>query len=417
MPEAAQTGGTGYELLHDAFRSFDQAAESLEASYRALTERMDRLDLELAASNEALREQLKENEEIKAHLAAILESLSTGVLVTGLGGVIIRTNQAAERLLGVERTQILGQELRNLLAQLRLDIETYPVVSPVGTPLAVSRTVLKSADGQTAGDMFLLHDVSIVRRLEQQVQRRDRLAGMGQMVGRIAHEIRNPLGSVELFASMLRQDLANDPARRRYAEHISVAVQAMDRLLANLLVYAKPDCSRAEWHRAKPIVQQALTLAAHELVRAQVETAVAVDDDLELWCDAGQLQQALLNLFLNAAQAMPTGGRLSITVAPQPSGDGRSWMRIEVSDTGVGIDTASLSRVFDPFFTTREEGTGLGLAIVHGIVEAHQGQITIDTETGRGTTVTLSLPAGPPPAVGTASGHAALRRDDEEEDA
>jgi len=331
MPEGIQASNMGLDLLHDAFRSFDQAAESLQESYRALTARVAQLDLELAATNEALREQLKENEDIKAHLAAILESLATGVLVTGPGDIIIRANQAAEQLLGVARQDMIGQVLWSLLAALKLDIETYPVMSPLGAPLAVSRTVLKNAEGATTGDILLLHDVSIVRRLEQQVQRRDRLAGMGEMVGRIAHEIRNPLGSVELFASMLRRDLANDPVRRRYAEHISVAVQSMDRLLANLLAYAKPDCSRTQGHAVEPVVRQALTLAAHEIERAGIQTEIAIEERLELWCDPGQLQQALLNLFLNAAQAMPTGGRLSVNAARQsPKSDGPGHIQITV---------------------------------------------------------------------------------------
>jgi two-component system, sensor histidine kinase FlrB len=397
MPQP-MTDGHNFEILHDAFRSFDHAAGTLQEAYRMLMSRVERLDLELAASNEALRVNLKDNEEIKAHLTAILESLTTGVIVAGAGGVIIRCNQAAESLLGVTREQMLGHLLKQFLDEKHLTTGCYPIVSPTGALLAILRTVLRDATGRPAGDLILLQDISDVRRLEERVQRRDRLAAMGEMVGRIAHEIRNPLGSIELFASMLRKDLAHDPARRQYAEHISVAVQAMDRLLANLLTYTKPDCSQADQHALRPLVEEVLMLAAHEIAKRHIEAALHVAASADaIWCDAGQLKQALLNVCVNAAQAMPTGGMLTIDVSrevlDQPEMNELAPIRISVSDTGPGINPTHVSRVFDPFFTTKDEGTGLGLAIVHAIVEAHHGRVEIETQVGRGSTFTIVLPA------------------------
>jgi signal transduction histidine kinase len=392
------TDGHNFEILHDAFRSFDQAAGSLQEAYRMLMARVERLDLELAASNEALRVNLKDNEDIKAHLTAILESLTTGVIVAGVDGVIIRCNQAAESLLGVSRDQMLGHFLKQFLDEKHLTTGCYPIVSPTGALLAILRTVLRDASGHPAGNLILLQDISDVRRLEERVQRRDRLAAMGEMVGRIAHEIRNPLGSVELFASMLRKDLADDPARRQYAEHISVAVKAMDRLLANLLTYTKPDCSQAGRHALRPLLEEVLMLAAHEISRRGIDATLDIATSADsVWCDAGQLKQALLNVCVNAAQAMPTGGRLTLDARRECNGESGTGepgpLRISVSDTGSGIDSAHVSRVFDPFFTTRDEGTGLGLAIVHAIVEAHHGRVEIETQAGRGSTFTFVLPA------------------------
>jgi len=392
------TDGPNFEILHDAFRSFDQAAGTLQEAYRMLMSRVERLDLELAASNEALRVNLKDNEEIKAHLTAILESLTAGVIVAGVGGVIIRCNQAAESLLGLTRDQMLGHLLKQFLDEKHLTTGCYPIVSPTGALLAILRTVLRDATGRPAGDLILLQDISDVRRLEERVQRRDRLAAMGEMVGRIAHEIRNPLGSVELFASMLRKDLAHDPARRQYAEHISVAVQAMDRLLANLLTYTKPDCSQAARHALRPLLEEVLMLAAHEIARRHIDATLCIAASAHsVWCDAGQLKQALLNVCVNGAQAMPIGGRLTIEagreVDCQSVSAEHAPIRISVSDTGPGIDPTHVSRVFDPFFTTKDEGTGLGLAIVHAIVEAHHGRVEIETQAGRGSTFTIVLPA------------------------
>jgi signal transduction histidine kinase len=146
------------------------------------------------------------------------------------------------------------------------------------------------------------------------------------------------------------------------------------------------------------LLEEVLMLAAHEIAKRHIDATLHIAASTHsIWCDAGQLKQALLNVCVNAAQAMPTGGRLRIDVSRevrcQPAMNEPAPIRISVSDTGPGIDPTHVSRVFDPFFTTRDEGTGLGLAIVHAIVEAHHGRVEIETQVGRGSTFTIVLPA------------------------
>lgn len=400
--------GAQLALLQNAFQLFDQAAGSLEESYRGLTIRVHQLDLELAARNEELQRNLQEKEDIRRHLAAILESLATGVIVSNERGEIIQANGAAERLLGMTSAELLGQDLVQCLRAMGLGNPDQPFAAPNGIPLAFSRSELQQSDGSVRGSIALLHDVSEVRRLEERLQRRDRLAAMGEMVGRIAHEIRNPLGSVELFASMLRQDLADAPEHRQYAEHISVAVQAMDRLLCNLLAYTKPRRPRLEWQAPQMLIGDTLAMAEHALRRHRISVKRHIDPAISrLQCDAGQLKQVLLNLVLNAVQAMPDGGALTVTVSSEHDSDtGRSRVRLAVADSGMGIDPALLSRIFDPFFTTRDEGTGLGLAIVHAIVDAHNGRVEVESAPGKGSVFTVILPGAEPRSVVT--GHSSI---------
>lgn len=385
---------TESDLLQEAFRSFDDAAATLQQSYQTLTSRLEELDVELADRNEALRQNLCANEQLRDHLTAIVESLSTGLLVMDEAGTITRCNQAGTQLLGLAHEQIIGRSLAACLKEARLDGDVYPLTTRQGAAVSLSQRALRTSDGRDAGSLTLIQDVTAVRELEDRLQRRNRLAAMGEMVGRIAHEIRNPLGSIELFASMLRRDLNEAPGLRGYAEHISSSVHMMNRLLTNLLLYTKPDCSHAKWHETEALMLDALTLAAHAVAGARVDIRLEVNPDAaRIWCDAGQLKQVLLNLILNSIHAMPDGGTLTLSARVTASlVSGGAGLCLSVSDTGIGIPAEQRSRIFDPFFTTRDEGTGLGLAIVHAIVEGHRGRIDVDSVEGRGTTFTIALP-------------------------
>jgi len=388
---------TNNDLLTRAFRDFDQAATVLQQSYDALTTRLQQMDLELAQTNASLREHLRETEEMRAHVTAVLESLDTGVIVADSQDVVVRCNHSTEQLLGVPQAQLRGRQASALLAEIRKDHGEYPLVLPSGVTIALSQTDLTDESGNLIGKLVLIHDVTRIRQLEDRLQRRNRLEAMGQMVGSIAHEIRNPLGSVELFASMLRKDLRDQPQLRSYAEHISMAVQSMDQLLSNLLVYTRPDCSRLGWHDTEVLIREVLTLASHAIppdtvdVRCQMHPLVP-----QLWCDGPKMKQVLLNLVLNAVQAMPKGGTLTLTACPSPPEIQEvPAVHITVSDTGTGIPAELQSRVFDPFFTTKDQGTGLGLAIVHALVEAHHGRIDVESRPGHGTSFVITLPRGP----------------------
>ena len=388
---------TNNDLLTRAFRDFDQAATVLQQSYDALTTRLQQMDLELAQTNASLREHLRETEEMRAHVTAVLESLDTGVIVADSQDVVVRCNHSTEQLLGVPQAQLRGRQASAVLAEIRKDHGEYPLVLPSGVTIALSQTDLTDESGNLIGKLVLIHDVTRIRQLEDRLQRRNRLEAMGQMVGSIAHEIRNPLGSVELFASMLRKDLRDQPQLRSYAEHISMAVQSMDQLLSNLLVYTRPDCSRLGWHDTEVLIREVLTLASHAIPPDTVEVRCQVHQLVpKLWCDGPKMKQVLLNLVLNAVQAMPKGGTLTLTACPSPPEIQEvPAVHITVSDTGTGIPAELQSRVFDPFFTTKDQGTGLGLAIVHALVEAHHGRIDVESRPAHGTSFVITLPRGP----------------------
>ena len=381
------------DVLQTAFQSFDQAARTLQQSYGALTARVEHMDLELAQSNDALRRQLRENEAMRTHLDGILESLSTGILVLDDAGIVTRSNEPAAEALGITAAELCGRHAIAILEAVGLSLCDRP--QRIGQAVVtITQTPLKTNSGCRSGSLVLIQDVTRLCQLEERVQRKDRLAAMGEMIGRIAHEIRNPLGSVELFASMLRRDLSEQPASKIYAEQISQAVHAMDRLLENLLVYTKPARSSHAWCAAEPLILDALSLAAHAIAKTPVDVRIDLDPGIPaIWCHEGQMKQVMLNLIINAAQAMPAGGVLMVSLdRDRTQSFSDSAVRLTVSDSGPGIDAAYRSRLFDPFFTTKDEGTGLGLAIVHAIVEAHHGRIDVDSVADHGASFSIVLP-------------------------
>ncbi|MEW6754481.1 MAG: ATP-binding protein [Candidatus Latescibacterota bacterium] len=230
-----------------------------------------------------------------------------------------------------------------------------------------------------------------VRRL----YRTERLATVGQLAAGAAHEIRNPLTGIRSTIQYLRRDYEHDEARRELVDELLAEVDRINQIIAGLLSFARPAAPSLEEVGVAEVLAQAANLLETTARKARVEVALDVPPDgCRLQADPAQLKQVFLNLFLNAVQAMPEGGRLVVRL--QPLGEG---CRVDVTDTGIGMAPEDLERIFDPFFTTKEEGTGLGLAICHGIVSRHGGLIDVHSTPGCGTRVTVRLPGRVPLAV------------------
>jgi two-component system sensor histidine kinase HydH len=260
-------------------------------------------------------------------------------------------------------------------------------------PLDLVATMIPVGDG--AGTRVLsLKDVTDVRREEEEGGRRMRLESLGRMAAELAHEVRNPLGSIRLFAAMLEEDLRGDEERHTMAEQILAAVSGLEGVVSNLLSFAVP--VRGAFHELDLAVlaRDACALLSPSCsVRGVRLEGPGANERCALVGDAEGLRQVILNLLGNALAATPSGGTIRIAVRE----DGGS-VRLDVSDDGKGIDPDDLPRVLDPFFSRTEGGTGLGLSIVQRVAERHGGRIRIDSHPGRGTEVRVELPAEPPSA-------------------
>jgi two-component system, NtrC family, sensor kinase len=252
-----------------------------------------------------------------------------------------------------------------------------------------------------------------LREAERKLIQSDRLASLGQLAASVAHEINNPLSGVINFGRLMQRLTAGDEVPRErmgdfrtYLGHVVTETERCARIVGDLLVFSRRSSTSHEPHDLNELVRRTLSVINHRLELGEVTPQLELAEDLpQVSCDASQVQQIATNLILNAAEAMETG---SVTIRTRYD-RANGCVVLEVADTGTGIAPEHLPRIYDPFFSTKKEGqgTGLGLAVVYGIVNAHGGQIDVDTAVGRGTTFTVTLPLGgadgtPPAAVGAA---------------
>ncbi len=341
----------------------------------------------------------------------ILESIPSGLITVDLNGYITTFNSAAESVLRYRPVEVLGQPVQKILDlgpfSLSL-IEKEEHHSSLVTSdhygrevvLDVAVSPLRDDRGMHMGALITFNDVTSVHRLEEEKRRLDRLAALGEMAANVAHEVRNPLASIKTSVQLLLDDLAkssNNPAifndeesRVEAQESVSIVlkeVERLDAIVRELLMFAKP----RQLYRT-PCNLLELSDRVLRMIQTQYEEAgIVVNRSYQpvptLRVDVAQIEQVLMNLYLNAVQAMPDGGVLSISCQEIPD-----WIEIIVSDTGVGISPDQLEHIFQPFFTTKAHGIGLGLPISRRLVEDHHGYMFVESQFGYGTTITVRYP-------------------------
>lgn len=401
-PEAeASHTEVSVSALREAFLAFTSASERLERSYAHLREQTEELKRELGEKNARLLASLEEKERLQKFLDGILQNLPVGILVTDAGGHVRLANEKARHMLEFGDRTAEGISYRSfpLLRDLPLASGVLRESRNGAGVYRCSVSPLNGATEQGPGWVILLEDVSEVTRWKRLAERQKRLTSMGGMAARIAHEIRNPLGSMELNVTLLMEELRDCGQALELARRLATGVRNLSHVLSNLLQFAKGSDPVREPIDPVALLAEAAEFAGPLLkekrvrVRREVRQAPAL-----FYGDRVLLRQALLNLIANAVEAMKPGGCLRLGCRQTSQGDGAGmlspWVHLTVQDNGRGIPEEELDRIFDPFYTTRSEGMGLGLAIVNNIVEAHGGFVEVESRPGRGTTFVLSIPAG-----------------------
>jgi two-component system sensor histidine kinase HydH len=326
----------------------------------------------------------------KDYTREVVANMANGLISIDSKGKIVSFNLLALELLGMEESEAHGMDLRTLIdfensgIQSTL-IECVPVLDfeiyhqrKAGemVPLALSATPIKDEKAGCDGAVIVLRDLREIKLLQEKVKRSEKLAAIGELAAGVAHEIRNPLSSIRGFAQFLRHSLKDKPQEKEYAETMVTEVDRINRVVTDLLTFARPTTVKISPTDISELIEHSVRLVEADALSRDVNIQMKISDFTKLPLDANQLTQALLNLLLNALQALPPKGNIEIG-AELDASDSR--LHLWVKDDGPGIPSTHIEKIFEPFYTTREKGTGLGLAIVHKIVENHNGEIRVNS--------------------------------------
>lgn len=357
---------------------------------------------------------------VHLHQTNVFSQMREGVIAVDTTGKVTVANEAAGNLLGRIRPgqhlDELPEEVADLLGTTldrELPVSDYETAIPgpegESVPFMVSSSCLKTETGKTTGAVALLYDLSLIKRLERNVQRADRLSSIGTLAAGMAHEIKNPLVSIKTFTQLLADRYKDPEFRNTFEEVVPHEVERIDTIVSRLLDFARPRPVKYTQVDIRRTVEEVVALVENQLRKNFVSVELDFPDEhLIVSGDEQQLHQVFLNLILNAIDAMKEKGEGSLAIKARPSYlfqrkqnaarlVERKCVRLTVSDTGCGIPADKIAELFTPFYTTKDEGCGLGLAVVHSIVEEHGGEIDVASIVGEGTTFTVSLPTATVP--------------------
>jgi two-component system sensor histidine kinase HydH len=341
---------------------------------------------------------------IKAFSDTVVENMPIGLVTIDPEGKITSFNQTAEAVLRRSSGEVVGKRANEILPEQlwtiiderknKRDIIERDMDCALGDGKTVSLEASVSSlfgdSGELLGDVLLFRDLTEVQELKREVERNRRLASIGRLAAGIAHEIRNPLSSIKGFATYFKERYREVPEDQKTAEIMVQEVERLNRVIGQLLEFARP----MKLNKKQASIHEVITYSL-KMVQNQVQDkGVTINTNLSpeiknVSIDTDRISQVFLNLYLNAIEAMEHGGTLRIDSSMDEES---SRVTIVISDTGAGIKMEDLVHVFDPYFTTKQSGTGLGLAIVHRIIEAHGGEVRLESKPGRGTAVRIILP-------------------------
>jgi two-component system sensor histidine kinase HydH len=355
----------------------------------------------LAQSYQATRRLLQDTSAL-AH--EVVTNLPVGLIVTDRESKIAFLNGAAEKITGLAFNAVhgksLGEMLPSCLRELLIfldqgktvveqEMECVFVNQEVAVPLSVSAARIVNEEGDWVGSILILRDLKEVRSLQEEIRRKEKLAALGSLAAGFAHEIRNPLSSIKGLASFFGSKFPEGSKDKEAAGVMVREVDRLNRVVSELLEFARPSDLNLKPTDINGLLEHSLRLIQPDAQTKNIKLHFVPKDHLPpVLIDPDRFSQSLLNLYLNAMQAMDEGGTLSV----KSQLENQETLRIEIADTGKGIAPENLHKIFDPYFTTKASGTGLGLAIVHKIMDAHQGNIKVKSTAGRGTAFTITVP-------------------------
>ena len=367
--------------LEQAFALFNQMSTQLSTSYSMLEARVTELKGQLALVSAQRMQELAEKERLAHRLQSLLDLLPGGVIVIDGQGVVREANPVARNLLGQPLVGMLWRQViaRNFAPR---EDDGHEISLKDGRRLSIATRSLHAEPGQ----LVLLTDLTETRRLQDQLSRHERLSALGRMVASLAHQIRTPLSAALLYASHLTEQVLPVEQQQRFAGRLKERLHELEHQVRDMLIFARGELPLPDRLAPKALFDALRSAAEPHVLDMQVRWQCDSRAG-ELLCNRDTLVGTVLNLIENAIQAGGREARLKIHLYQRGE-----TLRLCISDNGPGIDSATLARLGEPFFTTKTTGTGLGLAVVKAVARAHQGDVQLRSRPGRGTCAIITLP-------------------------
>lgn len=340
---------------------------------------------------------------MRAFTDILVSSLPIGLIATDGSGAIQVYNSSAGELIGFDEDRVINRrpeaclppELAKMFSGNGKDGQTerqtevsLHIVPEKYSTLQLASIVVLDESGKFAGEVLLIRDLTTVKRLEKELQRNERLAALGKMAAGVAHELRNPLSSIKGLAVLLKAKFPVPSYEAETADILVKEVERLNRSIGELLDYAKPAQLKRNAASIQEIIGKTVSLVQVDAESYNIDIQLEMNNEIpQILVDTDKMNQVFLNLFLNAIQAMEHGGKLVIRAEKD-----QGTIIITIRDSGIGIERENLNKVFDPYYTTKNDGTGLGLAMSSKIVEEHGGKIEIKSAYGEFTEVRVVLP-------------------------
>jgi len=371
------------------------------------------IEEKIAQKEDVIQHLTRELEDVKNFTESIIQSIGSGIIITEMNDTITYINRAGERMLGYSKEEVIGKPLSLFSLKEKQSVIPSFLNNPDDldtrkegwmrkndhTEFPVGFTVNNhlSIRGERIGKIVVFRDLTNVYKIQEEILRMDRLVSLGKLASGIAHELRNPLAGIKTTAQALGEEMSGDDSRREYLHRITKEIDRLNDLLKTFFSFAKPQNLNLVHCHIKDIINEIIPFLIKEIADKGIRFIETYHPQLpKIKVDRTQMHQVFLNLFLNAIQAMPSGGELKIEANPvisRPSGGlTQNFIKVVISDSGRGIPPHIVQKIFDPFFTTKSKGIGLGLSITYQIIKKHGGTIKVDSQWEKGTSFIINLP-------------------------
>ncbi|MEJ2049414.1 MAG: ATP-binding protein [Calditrichota bacterium] len=401
-----------FSLLNNRFAGFLEANDSENSiPYEKGDESTDTFDQDLLLNK------------VYNFYKSIIQNINSGLIAIDLLGQITFINQPAAKMLGYEREELIRKNIYEIfnedqasqkclrllfLPGKKIDDKEVTFRKKNNTAILVGLNVspIHDENNKFDGIVLLFRDLTEIRELKLQIERMEHLALLGELSAGIAHEIRNPLAGIKASAQILQDGVDDENLQQKIIDRMIREVDKANRLLKEFFKFAKPTKPNLKFHDLELIIEGVYLLLKSKFQNKNIEFSTEYETEIpQIFVDDTQIEQVIINLFLNGIDAMPNGGRLKIntfkkqlhvlenTVSVNNVDGKMDYVILQITDSGAGIEKKNLEKIFNPFFTTKVDGLGLGLSICSRLTQENGGKIDVQTESGNGTTFMLALPA------------------------